>query len=472
MLIAIVVFSFLRMICAAFLFQENRTIDEIFVPPISYTNRNFEKSGFSAHHCVGGNDYATGASERSCVFFNVCHLEGEDDIIHYYVDPSKLRTPVYSEGLDVKYNFAPYLVYRGAYSYPKWATPGTWAPIIDQHKSPEGFSYEKSEYSIFFQGFAETNFGEFINLLHTLYVLPLLHGYVPSTNMTLLDGDSPVNKTVLSHKFRRQLLHKGITQHKPIFLRSAGNKCYKTLFVGSGMLSVLHGSMLHAMTVDKLRNYILKNLEFKPPELAINNRHRILILLKTFSLQKIDLKDTENATSGYSNHENHILNADKLVSYLSHELREIADITTMTPDEYSISYQIYNIQNSTVVITAPGGGSFGALFTRQGASLVILDRFYGRHGSQRFISGYNGREDSWWTHMHSINLLHYPVCDPAEQGGDDGHDHIVVLSRMLHVSVLAMQAAENRYDHLENAAALSLLAKRQGLMSDLCSIKT
>jgi hypothetical protein len=125
MLNSIIVFAFLGRCCAAVQFQKNKIVDEISFPPISHTNKNFEKSGFSAHHCVGGNDYAGGASERSCVFFNVCHLEGEDDIIHYYVDPSKLRKPVYSEGSGVQYSFAPNLVYRGAYSYPIGkGTPG------------------------------------------------------------------------------------------------------------------------------------------------------------------------------------------------------------------------------------------------------------------------------------------------------------------------------------------------------------
>lgn len=456
------------------LFQnESKVSQDTFFTPMSYTNRKFERSGYSSHHCVGGNDYAAGASERSCVFFNVCHYDGEDDTIHYYTDPSKPRRPIYSEGLGVQYSFTQNLVYKGAYSYPNTYTPRQWAPIIDQHTLPANFTYERSKYSIFFQGFAETNFAEFVNLLHTLYTLPLLHGYMPSTDMKLLDGDTPKHKTVLSQKFRRQLLQKGMTRHRPIFLRSAGNTCYKTLFVGSGMLSVLWGSMIHAITADRMRDYILTNLEFIPPRLSTNNRHRILILLKSFVSQR---DDSKNTSVGYNNKENHILNANALLAYLSYELRGVADISAMTPDEYTISYQIQNIQNSSVVLTAAGGGSFGALFMRQGSSLVVLDRFYDekfydKRGSQRFVSDHDGREDSWWTHMRSINLMHYPICGLTEQGGDARNDLIVVLPRMLHVLVLAMQAAEDRYDHLDNSKALTSLANRQGLMPDLCSIK-
>lgn len=377
-------------------------------------------ANYSSHHCIGGNDYSSGFADRSCVFHHVCHLKGEGDILHYYVDPELPLQPILAENDTFSYDFGKDYVIVGP--YPERFSI-KWSPTITESSIPLHLPYHKASRHIFFQSFCEANPGEFMNVLHAVYGLPMLHGYEPNTDIMLLDAHGVKRRT----KHRDELLHKGLSDHESKYLEEMGDVCFETLFAGSGFSNVLLADHMVALTADRMKEFMWKNLNFIPPPIA---RHSILVLVK----------NTQMAGSfdgnGFTNDENHILNVKEVVAHLKKVYGHIATIKCVIPDSDGWHEQFKYISSSTVIVTAAGGGSFGSFFAQKGASVVFLDRRY-RH-SERFHNGVTFKrtdkkqmEDSWWTHLNTIKTFHYPVCNESEMKNGD----IIVSTRRLQVVV-------------------------------------
>jgi len=297
-------------------------------------------------------------------------------VLYYCVDPERPRPPLHNKEYSFWYDFGP-AVYKGNYPYKdtayNWETPGRWGPTIVKGKRPD-YPASAIKQNILFEPFREEGVAEFMHLLLAFFTLPLMHGYTPKTDMALIEFGDPKDISTLHSKLvlkHRKHLLAGLTKHEPAFLDSMGDVCYDTVFVGAGMLTVLHNNPTLQITGDRMRDYILGNIDYDPSPLATNNRHRILIILKSMH--------------GCSNPENHIMNSDALLGYLQTKLAAIADVESMIPDSFTWKEQIDKMQNATVIITAAGGGSFGAFFTRPGTSISGTDK---RSGLS-FINGLN-----------------------------------------------------------------------------------
>ena len=64
-------------------------------------------------------------------------------------------------------------------------------------------------------------------------------------------------------------------------------------------LGASHQVVFLQITGDHMRDYILNNINYIPPQLVKNNKHKILILMKSFD--------------GCNNPENHIMNSRNIV---------------------------------------------------------------------------------------------------------------------------------------------------------------
>ncbi len=416
---------------------------------------DFQGKQYSSHHCIGGHDYMKGAGDRSCVFHNVCHKKGEQDVIHYYVNPDMPRQPITSENFEFTYDFGKSYVTIGPYPQDNWVSR-KWSPTVEEGHVPEGFKYDNASRHIFFESYTEQNPGELVNLLQAVYSLPLIHGYESHLDIKLLDawGVKP------RPKHRSQILMKGLTIHEPQYLHDAGDVCFETFFVGTGFTSILFGDHMIAFTADRMREYVLKNLGYPLPPPPV--KHKILLLVK--SSEKFHGTDE----GGFSNYENHIHNVPELMAHLNATFGHFADCISLVPDHLPWDEQIAIIHSATVIITAPGGGSFGSFFARRGASVIFLDQLYNAMTSVRFAGGGSklGMDDQWWTHMNSIKTFHYPICDDREH--EKPGNYIIVLKRMQHMVVLAMLAAEETF----KIGKVSEIVKQSlGKMPVICDCK-
>jgi hypothetical protein len=288
---------------------------------------------YSSHHCIGGHDYMKGAGDRSCVFHNVCHKQGEADVIHYFVNPDLPRAVITSESNEFTYEFGSNYVTIGPYPQDNWVSR-KWSPTIEEGHVPETFKFDNASRHIFFESYCEQNPGELVNLLQAVYSLPLIHGYDSSLDIKLLDASNVIRRP----KHRSQILMKGLTVHEPQFLKEMGDVCFETFFVGSGFTSILFGDHMISFTADRMREYILKNLGYDLPQTV--TKHKILLLLKN------NAKFTGTDSGGFSNHENHILNVEELVKHMNETFGGFADVVALMPDNMSWREQIgenYNL---------------------------------------------------------------------------------------------------------------------------------
>lgn len=378
--------------------------------------------------------------------------------MHYYVDPNLPFQPIVAEHNKFTYDFGSDYLVPGP--YPEYFSK-KWSPSIIQSAIPSSLPYHNASRHIFFESFCEANPGEFVNLLHAVYGLPLLHGYEPNTDIMLLDAQKVRRRT----KHRSELLHNGLSVHEPKYLGEMGDMCFETLFVGAAFTNVLIANHMVAFTGDRMRDFMWQNLNFSPPPV---HRHNILILLKNTAKAKTFDAD------GFTNDMNHIINSNAVVSHLKDTYGHIADIKHVVPDDDSWHEHMKYVSAATVIITAGGGGSFGALFARPGASVVFLDFRRPKHRfSERFGNGVHFKtkrgdemvmEDNWWTHMNGIKTFHYPVCKNSEQV----NQNIIVSARRLQVVVcFALLSADMTFALGEKSAIAEHCLGRK---PDICSI--
>ncbi len=325
-------------------------------------------------------------------------------MIHYYVNPDLPRQPITSEESMFTYDFGDKFISLGAYPQDNFVTR-KWSPVIDETALPtDGFTFDSASRHIFFQTFGEVNPGEMVNTFHAIYSLPLIHGYEPSSDIKLLDEANIKRRT----KHRSELLMKGLTIHEPEYLKDMGDVCFETFFVGAGFGSILFGDHVLTFTADRLRDYILKNIGYPLPPKP--TKHKIVLLLKN-----TERANGENS-GGFHNSENHIFNHVELTAHLNDTFGYFADVISLVPDNLPWAEQIAIFHSATVIITAPGGGSWGSFFAHRGASVIFLDQLYQAMSSVRFAGSGSrgGMDDQWWTHMNSIKTFHYPICDDRE----------------------------------------------------------
>lgn len=379
-------------------------------------------SNYSSFHCIGGHNYYNGINRRKCVLYNVCHYEGEGDVIHYYIDPKLPKQPILADHNKFEYTFNYEFVHLGVYE----RFSKVWGPIIDEMSRPN-YDYDEASRVLFYESFSEHNPGHFFDLLHSIYSIPIIHGYKPSTDIRLLSTEN----VIPSKKHREQLLI-GLSRHLPRKLHEEGNKCYKTFFVGSILMSVLESSETAPFTAERMKNYLLSNLGYLDNKLV--KQHKIVIIMKSHNIRISD-----ESTEGMDNDFNHFNNHKELIEYLKLSFNNIIEIQDILPDHMTWEEQIAIIRNATVVITPPGGGSFLATFAREGCSIIISDKNF-RGISVRDVSTV-GQDDSWWTSMRNVNIFNYPVCSIEECPGDI----IINLPRMYHVILLALLQSENHF---------------------------
>ena len=170
-----------------------------------------------------------------------------------------------------------------------------------------------------------------------------------------------------------------------------------------------------------------------------------------------------------SNSGRHIFNHEEVVIDLVTHFAGVATVTSMLPEEFSVREQLIRAQAATVIVTPPGGGSFITLFAQPGAAVVFVDVMHdGR--SQRYpqLAGL-GLEDATWTHLGSMEKLHYPICAGESDSGYAEGNIVVQPIRMRHFVYLAMKRAE------QNFPSISVRDTRRDNMAkflkpDMCSM--
>ena len=377
---------------------------------------------YSSYKCIGGNDYPQDAMKRHCVFHNLCHKAGEGDVLHYYVNNRLPRKPILVHSNLYQYEFGDNFLQLGTFE--KFSKQ--WGPSISPEPVPSTFPFDNSSRAIFYQSFAETNPGHFFDFLHSVFALPALLGYKPSTDIRVLTH----SQSHYVKKHRAQLLST-LTQYEPVKLKDMGDICFNTVFAGAGSLSMLEGSTFASITGINMRDYMLDNLNFTKQTSSDIQKHVIIILEKA-----VDAKSSDG--KGSSNNFNHFTNHDDLVNYLSGKLNGVAEVIGLLPDNMTWSEQIATIRKASVIVTPPGGIAFLAMFAREGVSLIISDKNY-RGVTVREVS-LVGSDDNWWSNVQrAFNFLHYPVCNSWENDGDI----VVTIHRMYYVIILGMILVEN-----------------------------
>ena len=258
---------------------------------------------------------------------------------------------------------------------------------------------------------------------------PALHGLQPRAKDTVLLELDPLQR---AEKFRTAMLP-ALAAHGPFDLRTAGNVCFRSVIIGAGYMSVLGLTKWGSFVLEPLRDTILQAMAVPPPPPP--TRHSILVVQK-------------NMVSG--NPGRHVLNHDAVVADLAAHFDGIANVTSLLPDGLSVREQIERAQAATVIVTGPGGGGFLVLFAQPGAAVVFLDVMHAGK-SQRYpqLTG-GGLEDATWTHLGSMERLHYPICageSVEDLSKDSVGDHseanlLVSTMRMRHFVYLAMKRAE------------------------------
>lgn len=171
--------------------------------------RKYQLSNYSSHYCIGGHQYKRGAAERKCIFHNVCHMKGEGDILHYYVDPTLPSEIFLADDNRYYYDFIDSkFLHLGVYE----RFSDSWAPTVEFGSKPQ-FEYDEASTNVFIQTFAEYNPGHFMDFLHSIYASQLIHGLNPTPHIRVLDHFK--NKPCFKH---RQGLLKGLSQYDPMKL--------------------------------------------------------------------------------------------------------------------------------------------------------------------------------------------------------------------------------------------------------------
>ena len=381
---------------------------------------------FSSYKCLGGHDRASAASERSCVFRNVCHVNGSGLRLRFYADPREPQQPVTSEGGDISYGFGESFVAAGPYLHSGYSK--AWSPELVLAPRPEGFATHPAAVAVALESFLESNFGEFVNVLVNVFGQPALHGLQPRANDTVLLELDPWQR---SGKFRAAMLP-SVSAHAPVDLRAAGDVCFRNVVVGAGRMSVLELAKWGAFVVEPLRDAILEGMAIYPPPPP--ERHSIVVLQKS---------------AASSNPGRHVLNHDAVVADLAAHFAGVADVSSLLPDGLGVREQLERAQAATVIVTPPGGGSFLALFAQPGAAVIFLDVMHGGQ-SMRYpqVAG-GGLEDATWTHLGSMEKLHFPICAGESPGGDSESNLVVSLPRMRHFVYLAMKRAERNLPSIQ-----------------------
>ena len=400
-------------------------------------------SRFSSHKCVGGSDYNSGvvhlgrpeldwSKARTCIFHDVCHAADGGEGIIYYVNSSEPRQPMLADSNAFIFDFPPDFLLAGPYNH---FSP-SFAPSIALHPMPLGAIYHGVNVSVAFHPHVESSFAEFVNVMSSLFMLPALHGFQPAPEtVQMLELDGWVTSKPM-RKFRAALLP-ALTAHEPAFLRDLGPVCFANLIVGSGSISVLDMGLFGSLLIEPMRDVLLDHLGILSAPVVT---HRVLVIEKS-------------ATS--SNSGRHISNHDELVAHLTHHLAGIAHVEGFLPDTASIGEQAGKAHAATVIIAPPGSGSFIGLFAQPGAALVFLDVNADGNSVRYPQETTGGREDAFWTHLRTVEVLHYPVCsieetqlsrtDTNTTPSVDTLDIIVRLPRMEHVVYLAMKLAERHF---------------------------
>ena len=390
------------------------------------------KNKFSSHICVGGRYMSSpGTTERRCVFFNVCHRSGGKDEILYYVDPTQVRQPIFSENNTFFYDFSDLFLSLG-----NWPWSQKWGPTIINGSVPFGL-FENASTALFLESHCECNPGHFLDFAHTIYSLPIILGFDYSKNVQVL-----TNKRSIPCKKHRNALLPALTNYRIRFLNSEGDVCYRRLFVGAGNLHASGGGAgsILTMTVPQLQRIFLSHIKNNTDDRGAFKRirrHHVVVLQKN---RKINTLYGKGESEGSANNWNMFINHFELVEVLSELLKPYATVESLLPDNLSWNDQVEVIQRATVIITPPGGGSFFSLFAREGASIIVADRNYNGR-SERLHTEY---QSDWqlWTLMESyFSFIPYPVCSPYEEF----NNHIrVVPHRMLLLVKMAMLLAEKR----------------------------
>ena len=381
---------------------------------------------FSSYKCLGGHDLASASNSRSCIFHDVCHVSGGGLRLQFYVDPREPRQPVTSEG-GVEFGFGPGFVAAGPYLQSGFSQ--AWSPELTPGPRPSTFAVHPAPIAVAFQSHVEANFAEWTNVMIHIFGQQALHGLQPLASKTLLLELDPRER---SRKFRAAMLPL-LSAHEPLDLRSAGDVCFQSVIVGAGHLDVLEMGKWGSFILEPLRDTILQGMGLPPPPPPL--RHSVVIVQK-------------NVKSG--NLGRHIVNHGALVADIAAHFASIADVASLLPDELSVREQLEIIQAATVIITPPGGGGFISFFAQPGAAVIFVDVMHdGR--SQRYPQlTTGGLEDAMWTHLASMEKLHYPICAGEAMAGGSEADLFVQPTRMRHYVYLAMKRAER---HLPSIAS-------------------
>ena len=377
---------------------------------------------FSSYKCLGGHGLASATSDRSCIFRNVCHVNGSGLNLRFYVNPREPMQPVTSEG-GVSYSFGQNFVAAGPYVHSGYSK--AWGPeLVLTPRPEEGFLMHPAPIAVAFESFYESNFGEWVNVLLNIFGQQALHGLQPRAEDTLLLELDPKERM---KKFRAAMLPT-ISAHEPIDLRSAGNICFQNVIVGSGYMSVLGLTKWGAFILEPLRDTILQGMAILPP--LPPTLHSVLVIQKNI----------KSSNSG-----RHVLNHDALVADLAAHFDGLAVVSTMLPDILNVHEQLERTQTATVIVTPPGGGGFLALFAQPGAAVIFLDVIHNGQ-SQRYPQLFGGGlEDATWTHLSSMEQLHFPICAGESIGGTSESNLVVSTTRMQHFVYLAMKRAEQNF---------------------------
>lgn len=427
-------------------------------------NLQVMRQNFSSHHCVGGKGYS--GVGRTCVFHNVCHRKGEGDVLRYFLDSSLPRTPILSENNRFQWDFGNNdFLQLGVYN----RFSSKWSPTVEIGPVPNEFDFDNASRVVFHESFAENNPGHFFDLLHTVFALPLFHGFYPSSDVRLLS----TSKTKAHVKNRQGLLSK-LSHHTPLFLSEQGDICYHNFFVGSPFTSVLTANEASTMTVDKMIDFMLTR---SPPSLTQSHnppyRHRILIL------EKSTQKKTDFNGAGSENDFNHLANHNETLEYLKNSFGGIAEVESLLPDGLTWDEQISIVRQATVIITPPGGGSYLVTFAHKGAAVIFLDKNF-KGVSVRDVSAV-GSDFNWWTWIHHFEVLYYPTCTREECPGDI----IVIPPRLYHMAIVTMLLTERHeftklipdshrisslWHRFEQQNATTAALAKEFLTPDMCSI--
>ncbi len=415
---------------------------------------------FSTYRCIGGHEerseLGVRGNQRHCVFHNVCHKNGDGDMITYFADANDVGLPTDYVGSDVRYKFLrEQWVQLGAY---EGFTP-LYSPRVNRttYGLPpiETYPYAPLDRYILYHPFVEHNPGHFIDTLFVIYSLPVLLGYEPHLNIQLLDANFDKMEKVRSQKHRNALLP-GVTAVPPRAMKDVGNVCFKNLFVGSGRINVLQGDWVAPFTATKMIWYMIKNIENyhvkhgAPLRFLTHEyhprRHRIVILEKV-------LKVAENDANFFKEH-------DILVKVIKEYFEDtgIAEVVNLRGSELSWMDQLKEIRKATCILSAPGGTSFLASFARPGTAVVISDKNYNGLSNRDLAPA--GKDNNWFSSLSHIFLFHYQVCTQDESIGGSIR---VVFPRMYMMLLQALSKVERQtvvWNSIEKGKRVSYLYKK------------